>query len=810
MAETKTKSPKLPRPVKTPTILQMEGVECGAASLAIILGYYGRHVPLEKLRVTCGVSRDGLKATNIIKAAREYGLNAKGYAKSIEKLKQMQMPCIIFWNFNHFLVLEGFTKNKVYLSDPAQGRYQVDYQEFEDSFTGVVLTMEPGPDFEKGNEKQGLLPALSSRISHSRMSVFFIILVSLFLVIPGLVIPSFTQIFIDQYLVNQMSSFVMPLLLVMGGMLLINGLLIYIQQYYLLRLETKLALTTSSQFLWHVFHLPISFFTQRYSGEISNRVTLNDKVARLLSGNLANAMLNVIVVLFYAVIMFTYDWLLTSIGIGIAALNVIALQIVSRARTDGNRRLLNESGKLMGSTMSGINMIETLKASGRESDFFTTWSGHLAKVMNAQQELGWLSLRLNIVPPLLTSLNTTLIMGMGALRVMDGEMTLGMLVAFLYLMNNFIGPVNQLVSVGSMLQETEGDMNRIDDVLNYEISDEFDPDKQAPEKQAVLTLNGNGSNGHHSNGHSNGHSSNGHHSNGHSNGSNGHHSNGHSNGSNGHQSNGNGYHSNGNGPHSLNGLESPYLLNKSRYRNLSQKLTGHLELRNVSFGYTPTMPALIEDFNLKLQPGSRVALVGGSGSGKSTVARLVAGLYKPWEGEILLDGKERSTIPRHIVNSSVAVIDQEVLMFNGTIKENIAFWDATMSEHDIIRSAKDATIHEIIAARTNAYDSMVAEKGTNFSGGQRQRMEIARALAINPTLLIMDEATSALDPKSEQTVMDNIRRRGCTCLIVAHRLSTIRDCDEIIVMKFGKIVERGTHSQLLAMQGLYADLISAK
>ena len=359
---------KQARPVKTPTVLQMEGVECGAAALSIILGYHGKFVPLEKLRIACGVSRDGLKATNILKAAREYGLEAKGYAKSIKKLRQLQMPAIVFWNFNHFLVLEGFTKKKVYLSDPAQGRYTVSHQEFSDSFTGVVMTFKPGENFEKGNEKKGLASSLSTRISNSKLSITYIILASLFLVIPGLVVPSFTKIFIDKYLVNGVSEFVMPLLLVMLGMLAVNSLLVYLQQYYLLRLETKLALTTSSKFLWHIFHLPIAFFTQRYSGEIGSRVTLNDKVARLLSGNLANSVLNVIVVVFYAILMFSYDVLLTCIGIGMATLNIVALQLVSRARKDKNRQFINENGKLLGTTTSGISMIETLKASGREKD----------------------------------------------------------------------------------------------------------------------------------------------------------------------------------------------------------------------------------------------------------------------------------------------------------------------------------------------------------------------------------------------------------------------------------------------------------
>ena len=719
------------RPVKVPTVLQMESVECGAAALSIILGHFGKFVPLEKLRIACGVSRDGLKATNILKAAKEYGLEAKGYAKSIEKLMQIETPAIIFWNFNHFLVLEGFTKNRVYLSDPAQGRYYVSHKEFDDSYTGVVLTFSPSNGFEKGNDKKGLISSLISRITNSKLSIFYIIIASLFLVIPGLVIPSFLKIFIDKYLINNFSGFVMPLLLIMGALLIVNASLVYLQQHFLLKLETKLALVTSSKFLWHVFHLPIAFFTQRYSGEIGNRVSLNDKVAKLLSGHLANAALNVIVVIFYAILMFSYDVTLTLIGVFMAILNVVALSYVSTARKDGSRRLSNETGKLLGTTTSGISMIETLKSSGRENDFFTNWIGYLAKVMNAQQEFGWLTIRLNILPNLISSLTNTLILGIGALRIMEGEMTLGALVAFTYLMNNFITPVNQLVSVGAMLHETESDMARIDDVLNYDIDKQFidNEDKN---------------------------------------------------------------------------------IQKVNNKLINKKLIGYFEMKNVTFGYSRTMPALVENFNLKLRPGSRVALVGGSGSGKSTVARIASGLYDPWEGDVLLDNKNRADIPRHIITESLAVIDQEVLVFNGTIRENISFWDTMIPEKNIINSARDADIHDVIAARNDGYDSSVLEGGSNFSGGQRQRIEIARALVCNPTILIMDEATSALDSTTEKIVMDNIKKRGCTCLIVAHRLSTIMDCDEIIVMEFGKIVERGSHKELLKINGVYAKLIETK
>jgi ABC-type bacteriocin/lantibiotic exporter with double-glycine peptidase domain len=414
-----------------------------------------------------------------------------------------------------------------------------------------------------------------------------------------------------------------------------------------------------------------------------------------------------------------------------AGLNILILRYVSTARKDGSRRLSNETGKLLGTTTSGISMIETLKASGRENDFFTNWIGYLAKVMNAQQELGWLTIRLNVMPSLITSLTNSLILGIGALQIMNGDMTLGALVAFTYLMSNFINPVNQLVSVGTMLHETESDMNIIDDVLNYEIDNQF---REKEQNQNIKQAN----------------------------------------------------------------------------NEQKSKLIGYFEMKNVTFGYNTTMPALIENFNLKLRPGSRVALVGGSGSGKSTVAKIASGLYEPWEGEILLDGKNRVDIPRHIITSSLAVVDQDVIVFNGTIRENISFWDTMIPEKHIINSARDAVIHDVIAARNDGYESNVMEGGTNFSGGQRQRIEIARALAVNPTILVMDEATSALDPTTEKTVMDNIKKRGCTCLIVAHRLSTIIDCDEIIVMEFGKIVERGSHQELLKLNGVYSHLIETK
>lgn len=713
---------------KVPTVLQMEAVECGAASLAMVLGYYGKFIPLEELRISCGVSRDGSKASNIIKAAKRYGLNARGFKKEPEELKQIEGPVIVHWNFNHFLVLEGFKKDKFYLNDPGSGPRIVSKEEFDQSFTGVVLTFEKSEGFEPGGSKSSIFAGLRKRLNGSEVALTYIILLGIAMVIPGLVIPVFTKIFIDDILLAGRDNWLRPLLIGMGITALLRGIMTWLQQRYLLRLDTKVSLSTSSQFLWHLLRLPAEFFTQRQSGDISSRMQSNNNVASLLSGKLATTAIDFVLIIFYFILMTRYNLILALVGVCMAFINVIYLKYVASKRVDQNRKLLQDRGKLQANAMSGLQVIETLKATGSEGDFFAKWSGYQAKALNNEQKMGVSTQFLSAIPPFLTALTNAIVLVLGGFYILSGQLTIGMLVAFQSLMTSFMTPVNNMVSLGSELQELEGDMNRLDDVLKYPVDEVYSVEIDCPRGFAE---------------------------------------------------------------------ESP------------EKLSGYIEIRDLNFGYSILEPPLINNFNLSLKPGSRVALIGGSGSGKSTIAKLLSGIYKPWSGEILFDGFPREKLSKNIITNSLAVVDQDIYMFNGTIRNNLTLWDNTVSQFQIIRAAKDACIHDDITARKGGYDHFVDEGGSNFSGGQRQRLEIARALESNPTILILDEATSALDPLTEKLVDENIRRRGCTCIIIAHRLSTIRDCDEIIVLDKGKIVQRGTHEDLINVEGLYANLIIA-
>ena len=713
------KQRRIPR---TPTVLQMECVECGAASLAMILAHYGLWVPLEQVRVACGVSRDGTKASNIIKAARQFGLVAKGFRKEPDTLADVPMPCIIHWSFNHFVVLEGLNAKRAAINDPAVGRRSVDHSEFSLCFTGVVLAMQPGPEFRRAGRERAVLPLLARELAASKPAVALLIAASVALVVPGLVIPAFGKIFVDDVLVRNSRDWFAPLMIGMIATAAGRALVTALQQSLLLRLQAKLSLSMVSRFLWRLLSLPTEFFTQRHAGDLASRVVANEQVARLLSSGLATNALNLVALIFFAAAMAVFDPLLAALCVGLALLNVVALKLVSGRLADLNRSIAVERGKLHGATIGIVRTVETLKASGLEHDAFARWAGFQAKFVNLNQRVGVYSAVLNIFPAFFAALSTAVILGVGGARVIDGALTIGSLVALQSLTISFAQPITALVQLAAGFQEVKADLARVEDVFNY------------PAKVETAT--------------------------------------------------------------------------PEPFDALPPKLSGRIELRDVHYGYSPLEPPLIKRLSLKLAPGSRIALVGRSGSGKSTLGRLVCGLMEPWSGEILFDGRPLRDLPRQVVANSVAYVDQDIFLFEGTVRDNLTLWDATVPEANLTQALKDAMIHEDVASRLGNYDCLVAEGGANFSGGQRQRIELARALVGNPTILVLDEATAALDPYTEARIDDNLRRRGCACIVIAHRLSTIRDCDEIIVLDNGEVVERGAHDELIAISGAYARLVA--
>jgi len=708
--------------VKTPTVIQMEAVECGAASLSIILAYYGRWVPLEELRVECGVSRDGSNALNVLKAAQKYGLESKGMKLELKDLYELDAPSILFWQFNHYLVLEGFGKDEVFLNDPGTGPRTISYQELDQGYTGVVLLFKPTDNFQKGGKPLSLTKELINKLKSAQSTLGFLVLGGLCLLVPGLAVPAFTRLFIDYFFAANQISWPWQYL---GGLfiaMLMAGILTFLQKYYLNRLNVKLSIRFSSEFVWHLLRLPTSFYMQRYSGEIAYRTTFNDQITQTMTGALASTCIDLMLLLLYGIVMFQYNAVIASIGVVAAVLNLTMMRFIQRSREDAYSRLQQDYGKAVGNSMGTLQQIEMVKAQGLESDAFEKFAGYYAKNINAHQEISKKDLFLSTCPVLLQSLTLASLFGFGGLEVMHGRLTIGMLMALQALLLSFLAPISRLVNFGQMIQNLKVDIARINDVLRNPVDPVYEP--------------------------------------------------------------------------------------KERIEDDNSKLEGMVEFRNVSFGYSPLAPPLIENLSFTIKPGMRLALVGPSGCGKSTIARLASNLYRPWSGEILYDGKKHSEMSGSVMHRSLASVDQEIFLFAGSIKDNLSLWDSTVPDEIVFRATHDACIHEEILSRSNkGYEALLTEKGRNMSGGQRQRLEIARALLYSPSILIMDEATSALDSESEKLISDNIRKRGCTCIMIAHRLSTIQDCDEILVLDKGKVVQKGTHEELKEQEGLYQDLI---
>lgn len=723
-ATEKIKSPITKGVAKVPVVMQMEALECGAASLAMILAYYGKWIPLEQVRLDCGVSRDGSNAKNILRAARSYGLSAKGYRYEPEVLKKEgRFPCIIHWNFNHFVVLNGFRGNKAVLNDPAKGTYTVPMSTFDESFTGICLILEPNENFIPEGKPQSMLAYAKKRLVGAGAAIVFVILTAVITSLLGIITPAFSRIFLDRLLTGENPDWLMPFTLALAGISVVQLVVAWIQAVYSLRINGKLAMVGNTTFMWKVLRMPMEFFSQRMAGDIQSRQSSNAMIAGQLVNTFAPLALNAVMMSFYLIVMLRYSVILTLIGLASVLVNLILSSIISKKRINITRVQMRDAGKLAGTTVAGIEMIETIKASGAENGFFEKWAGYQASVNTNMVRFQRMNQLLGLLPTLVSSLCDTAVLMTGVFLAMKGEFTVGMIMAFQGFLSSFISPATTLISAGQILQEMRTDMERIEDVMKYPTDVTFE--------------------------------------------------------------------------------------NSDDSENIEyDKLSGNIEIKNVTFGYSRLAEPLIKDFSMSLKSGSRVAFVGPSGCGKSTVSKLISGLYKPWSGEILFDGKTMSKIDRSVFTGSLAVVDQDIILFEDTIANNIKMWDNSIEDFEMIMAARDAQLHEDIMQREGGYQYKLTEGGKDFSGGQRQRMEIARVLAQDPTIIILDEATSALDAKTEYDVVKSIKDRGITCIVVAHRLSTIRDCDEIIVMDQGNVVERGTHEELMKNGGAYTQLVS--
>ncbi|MEI6242889.1 MAG: cysteine peptidase family C39 domain-containing protein [Chlamydiota bacterium] len=710
--------------VKTPSLLQMEVTECGAVSLGIIMAYYKKFLPLEELRNICGVTRNGSNALQIVKGAEKLGLEAIGKKKDTESLFEIKPPFIIFWNFNHFLVVEGFSRNKkfVYLNDPAQGPRRLPMEEFDTSYTGIVLEIIPTPSFQKSGSPPSLITSLKTRLAHTGQSLFFIALATLALFMPCIALSLFTQIFFDKLITLSFSPKLFFVSLALTIML--SSLLLWLQRYVLTILNAKLAIQWSSKFFWHVIRLPIAFFTQRYPGDIADRLLLNDTLLQIVTFHLLVAAANLLFVVLYFIFMLKINLILSLMVLSFALINVIALLLINKSRTNAFAYMQQNNGKNVGIAVGALQNMETIKSLGMESDFFARWAGYFAKVTLSQQEIQIKDVFLTSIPTLLQILTTASILFLGALFILNGTLTIGMLLALHVLIAFFLAPFSQFVKLGQVLQELKSSLRRIDDIFTNK--------------------------------------------------------------------------------------EDPFLKNGKSPIDSRLKLDGYVNAKNLSFGYDLYAAPLIKDLHLSLSPGKLIALVGSTGCGKSTIIKLLSGLYYPWEGEILFDGKPISTMDRNLIIRSVGCVDQNLFIFEGSFIDNITLWDKTIFEEEWIAAAKDACLHDEILKYEEGYHFKIIEEGKNLSGGQKQKIEIARALVKNPTILFLDESTSSLDYIAEKRIIKNIQKRGCSCLLITNRLSTIKYCDEILVLEGGKISQKGTPHELQAIDGLYQKLFATK